>query len=195
MAKKRSVTRYSVMALLVLMVGGGSVYFGSMLYLYYWMSESGEQFGLGETYSTVLGPGTTTIFYQTPDPTVVESGFLYIGITGPNGDRVLAEQMMHRDVDAYGPPTFLEGTVPFGRPVWRLEVTEPGEYRFEVTANHSEQTPDDRAVINKSPSSIQQAMSLQRTLMLGGLSIVGILFVILYIMHFVTLHKQNQGAS
>ena len=189
---KQPITIYSILALVLIVVGGGGVLLYSFIALDNWMA-SGEKFKVGVNGQIEFAePGEEVVFYESPKVLPGDPYMITLLMSDPNGDRVVSERYPFDDAEDYAPRTILARTNVLGRPLWKVNIPTAGTYTFRVDNNHEDQDPDlDRIVFGKNPQSFKAMQGRTTMLKLGLLGLVGIGAVGLYIMHGITLRKEK----
>ncbi|MCL4211477.1 MAG: hypothetical protein HRU76_08550 [Phycisphaeraceae bacterium] len=195
-AARRPITIFSVLALLVLMVGGAGVLIFSNLRLDGWM-RAGVKVPLGQPYTVDLAAGDHVVFYESPLDTLPPDGrHVHLFVLDANGERVRAH---HRSVgqddpENYGPRTLFPTTRVYGRPLWDVRIPADGTYTVRVENDFEEQdAAADRVVFDKpAPQSFRAFSESNRRLTLTLVLAIGAVVVVLYIMHGVTLSRRAQ---
>lgn len=196
-SRKRPITIFSILALIVLVVGGGLTVLVSFARIDNWM-KSGERFAVGvESAIEFIEPGEQVIFFETRLPELpAHSGAINFHlIDGPRND--LRFEWIEPDAqESYAPRRVLPTTKVSGRPLWRVTVTEPGLYTFRVDNYHLEQDPEnDRIVFGKNPQSFREVTKSANQIKFGGLAFTGVLFVTLYVLHAVVLSRRAKAGK
>jgi hypothetical protein len=181
MSRKGKVTIWSILALLVLLVGGGGTWLLSWQAVAEW-ARSGQRFAVGEPGGTVrLTPGTCYVYYESPIG--VPSDFTQLYLTAEDGTRL-------RPHAPTATSSFYHGGV-HGGALWTVEVPRDGVYSFICHNENENRTPDDRVVFGKAPQTRDECLSRDHRIKVAGLSVTGTLFVLLYVFHGVTLSRRS----
>lgn len=195
-AGRRPITIFSVLALLVIVVGGSGVLIFSNLRLDGWM-RAGSKVPLGQQYTVELAAGDHVVFYESPLDTLPPDGrHVHLFVMDANGDRV---RTIHRIIDQndpenYGPRRLFPTTRHYGRPLWDLNIPVAGTFTVRVENDFEEQDAGDRVVFNKPhPQSFREFNESNRRLTLTLVVALGAIVVGLYIAHGMTLSRRAQG--
>ena len=82
-----------------------------------------------------------------------------------------------------------------GRAMWKLNIDQPGEYRFIATnedvLNDEDIPAEDQIVFLKSPATPDDAILVQKIIRITGLVITAVLFLICYLIHYATISKMK----
>ncbi|MDY7108026.1 MAG: hypothetical protein SYC29_05260 [Planctomycetota bacterium] len=187
MARQSSITRWSVLALIVVLLGGAVTLLLGQLWLEQW-ARTGQRAAIGRDQTVDLPAGEMLVYYES-NIAVPEVGSAKLAVRDPYGRRVRptipAEdntfQMMLSDR--------------CGRALWELNVVEPGEHTvrcFNVNfASDTDVPPGDRLVFGKQPGTVAQALVVRKTILIIGAGITLLLAAFLYIIHGVALQKRR----
>jgi len=192
--KKRPITIYSILALVVLVAGGGATLAFSFLSIDNWIDE-GDPYPIGRLNTMELPEGRVVFFFESPEIVPGNPDGVQIYIRRPDGEPLSSERIEDvpiSEAESYGPRPFLPRRRVFGRPLWAVDVPASGVYEVRVTNNLEEQNMrEDRIVVGKTPQSFAAMKKRNDQLKIAGLSITGAVFVLLYIMHGVSLSRRE----
>jgi hypothetical protein len=179
-------TKWNVLALLAIVIGGGLVIAMDQLGLSSWVN-SGKSFPIAQRMSVDLPAGEHFVYYESRVGVPRDSVTLYFW--GPDGQRVFLRQIS----DDISYQMLLSGWS--GRALWRLNLPVAGSYSFKCD-NHNypsdaEIPPDDRVVFLKQPDSLDSFGSMRKTMQIAGGSVVFVIVVIFYVLHGRTLAKRK----
>ncbi len=181
----RSMTVFSVLALLVLIGGGATTLLGGRAMLKEW-AQSGEALAIGETWEIELPEGPVLAYYQSPD--VIPTNYITLRVLDRDGNHVPA-------LEPDDPNAFAIGDVQ-GRALFAIQNSLAGVYSLTCTdvlaTSDSELPPDDRLVVAKAPNSLAEAMSRTRMVYAVGAAGTLILVIVLYILHAITLARMSR---
>jgi hypothetical protein len=191
MAGQRPITRWSVLALIVVVLGGAMTLLLGQLWLEQW-ARTGQRAAIGLDQTVDLPAGRILVYYES-DIAVPEIGTAALSVFDPYGRRVRpavpAEdhtfQMMLSDR--------------CGRALWDLDILEPGEHIVHCSnlnfASETGAPAGDRIVFGKQPGTVAQALVVRKTILIIGAGITLVLAAILYIIHGAALRKRNAAAQ
>lgn len=185
---RRPITKWSVLALIVVFAGTALTLGSAHAWMFAWAS-SGKAFPIGQKSSIQLPPGESLVWYESPDR--VPSGQVSLYLYDNNGDRVK--------------PETLSGEINYnltlghkcGRALWKLNLARAGLY--EATCNNhnfesdSMVPADDRVVFLKTPDSLAEMSFVSKVIQITGANITITLAFVFYLMHFVALRKRDRA--
>ena len=191
MARQSSITKWSVLALVVIVIGGATTLLLGQLWLEQW-ARTGQRAAIGLDQTIDLPAGRILVYYESTIA-VPEIGTASLSVFDPYGRRVRpaipAEdhtfQMMFSDR--------------CGRALWELDVVEPGAHIvrcFNVNfASDTDVPTGDCIVFGKQPGTVAQTLVVRKTILIIGAGITLLLAAILYIIHGAALRKRNAAAE
>jgi hypothetical protein len=187
----KTITRWNILALLVLVVGGCATYFGGQLWVHYW-ARSGTRVPLGVTCEVDLPGGDMLVYYETAGRIPDENVLLYV--ENADGKRVTVWPNANEDNDYR---LALSGWT--GRSLWQLNGVVAGTHRVEAFASrHLSDKPTsdaERVVFGKQPNTIAEVDRLRKRFQIicGGTALS--MAIGLYVLHGVSLHRRKKVAS
>jgi len=186
MSKNRPITKWSVLALIVVVVGGAITLLLGQLWLGQW-AKTGQRLAVGSEQSVELPAGNVLVYYES-SVAVPEIRTAKLSVLDPYGRRL-------RPIIPAEDHTFkLMFGGSSGRALWELEIVEPGVHTIRCFNNNFASDADvpaeDRVVFGKQPGSVAQAIAVRKTILITGAVITIALAVILYILHGLALRKR-----
>ena len=191
MARQSSITKWSVLALVVIVIGGATTLLLGQLWLEHW-ARTGQRAAIGLDQTVDLPAGEVLVYYESAFA-VPEIGTASLSAFDPYRRRVRpiipAEdhtfQMMFSDR--------------CGRALWELDVLEPGTHTvrcFNVNfASDTDVPSGDCIVFGKQPGTVAQALIVRKTILIIGAGITLLLAAILYIIHGAALRRRSARAA
>lgn len=183
-------TKWNVLALLVIVLGGGLVLALDQMWLSSWVS-SGRSFPIAQRYNIDLPAGESLVYYESREGVPRDSVTLYIW--DPDSERIFVRPL----VDDISYHAWLTGWS--GRALWRLNLPAAGQYSIKCD-NHNypsnQDIPaDDRIVFLKQPDSLEDFSGVRKTVQVLGGSIVFVVAVSLYVLHGRALAKRKASTA
>jgi hypothetical protein len=184
--KRRLITKWNVLALVVLVVGTILTVGLSQLWIMHW-SQSGVGFPIGVpgTIDVEGAPGAVLVYYESPHS--VPAGHCSLYVRNPYEERLHTRIPM----DDHSYRVSLTGWT--GRALWELDLDEPGTYEFLCTNANFKSDDDvpaeDRIVFFKEPQSLAVVRGRQKLLKIVGGTITVAIAIGLYIMHGLALRR------
>lgn len=181
-----SITIWSVLALLVILIGGLATLGAGQLYLQHWV-DSGIHVPVGGRYQVHLPYGSTLVYYEskhavprrTPLLKVLDSYNAYVGVE-PLPD----EQNNYR--------TLL--TDWSGRAIHKVSLDEEGTFTVSCSPadylDLDDIPPDDRVSFYKSPNTLAEAQAMYKSVLIVGATVTVLVAVGLYVLHFAKLRAR-----
>jgi hypothetical protein len=186
--KPRPITKWSVLALVCVVVGASGTIIIDQVWLNAWVN-SGKHFPVGQWSAVELPPGSTLVYYESPESVPLSDATLFL--TDPEGDRVRTAQITE-DINYR---VLLSGWS--GRALWRLNISKPGVYRFRCSNHNFEddsQIPaEDRLTFLKSPATLSEVTAVRKFIQITGATITMTVVVMLYLMHGLALKRRDNG--
>lgn len=181
----RSMTVFSVLALLVLIGGGAMTLLGGRAMLKEW-AQSGVALTIGETWEIELPEGPVLAYYQSPD--VIPTGHITLHVTTIEGEPVPVRQ-------PDDPNDFAVGGVQ-GRALFAIHTERKGVYlatcRDALGEPGTALPSSDRLMVAKAPNSLAEAMGRTRMVYVVGAAGTLILVIVLYIGHWITIARASR---
>jgi len=188
--RHRPITKWSVLALIV-MVSGTALTLGlDQAWLHTW-SESGRKFPIGQRSTIQLPPGESLVWYESPYRVPVADVTLYM--VDPNGDRITPA---HPSGDiSY---TLMLGGMS-GRALWKMNVPRAGTYEFTCFnhnfASDSQIPVEDRVVFLKTPDTLAEANLFRKFIQITGATASITLVIVFYVLHGLALRRLRLRAE
>ena len=174
------------MALIVVVVGGGFTMTLDQFWIFQW-SKSGMHFPVGERQIVNLPAGKSLVYYESPHS--VPSALATLQMYDLEGNRSRVP-LLREDINFKIRLTGLSG-----RALWEIDIPEDGEYRFIVSNENvlsdEDIPPADQIVFLKTPNSMLTAKRIQDVIRFTGLGITAVLFIIFYLLHYLTINKRK----
>ena len=190
MARRRHITKWNLLALVVVIAGGAATLGLAQLWIVNW-SRTGERFTLNARHTVTLPAGQSLVYYESPHS--VPMGRATLQVYDPAGNRSRAP-IVTDDVSFRVHLTGLSG-----RALWQLSIPEPGEYVFIATNENilsdADLPPEDRIVLFKSPNTVHEARLVQKGIMITGGSITLVLTIICYLFHLGAVSRRGPEAA
>lgn len=188
--RRGGATIWNILALVVMVLGGLATLGAGQLWLQHW-AGTGVRAPLGERRNVSLPHGTTVVYYES-------------AVSVPDSNPMLKIR------DAYG--TWLKVAPPresasyrllftgwSGRAIGEITVDESGTYIVTCTPpdflDLNDIPPDDRLSFFKEPDTLVQANATYKTILIVGATITVLLTAVLYVFHYVTLHRRATRAE
>lgn len=172
--------------MIVVVFGGGTTLILDQLWIIQW-SMSGQHFHVGERQTVVLPVGKSLVYYESPHSVPSSLATLQLYDLEGNRSRV---PLLREDINFKIRFTGLSG-----RALWEIDIPEDGEYRFIVSnenvLNDEDLPPEDQIVFLKTPNSLLTAKLIQNVIRFTGLGITTVLFIIFYLLHYLTINKRK----
>jgi hypothetical protein len=188
MSSPRSITKWNILALLVMISGVITTLGLDQIVVRAW-AGSGQAFPIGQKSTIALPAGDSMVWYEGLDRVPVSDVSLFM--YDPDGDRVKPE-ILSADIDW----ALLLGRK-CGRALWRLHLPRAGVYEFSAFnhnfASDREIPPDDRIVFLKTPDSLAEITLLRRIIQITGANVTVTSAVVLYLLHFLALRKRRSA--
>ncbi len=188
-ARRRLITKWNVLALLVVVAGTAATLLGSRLYLQAWV-DGGTKFAISavrDDYNEVdLPAGDILVYYESNES--VPTGRVILFMRAPGGDPV--------EVGWPADDNSFEIGGRQGRAIFSLHITEPGRHIFRCSnANYlsdNDVPAGDRIAFLKDPPTLAPVLRSRRMILLVGASITLGLAVLLYVCHVVALYREDR---
>jgi hypothetical protein len=176
-----------VLALVAVLVGGGSTLIADQVWLRAW-ADSGQRFAVDQWHTIELPEGRTLVYYESPSGSVPSMNVDF-NIRDPDDKYVFLHH--HAEDDSFVLP--FDG--PAGRAMWEVELPEPTRFSFEAK-NHNpletgESREGDRVVFGKDPPTLEQAQQMQKTIRITGGTVTLVLALMFYALHWFTLREMK----
>ncbi len=192
MAERKPITIWSILALVVLMGLGGFTVFASWYSVRMWV-DSGEKFIIEPTGrvrdQVFLTTGEHIVFYESVE--ALPTDYMMYIAAAESPETPTQKKVLFNDDPFVQNNKFEHGGVQ-GKPVCRITAPSDGWYEFTFHNSNMDMDPNDRIVFGKSPQTLESAIQRRTFISIGGLSVTGVLFIGLYLMHAVTLSKRKQ---
>jgi hypothetical protein len=187
MAGQTPITRWSVLALLVVVIGGAATLLMGQLWLERW-AGTGQRAEVGLEQTVDLPAGETLVYYESAHA-VPAHGTATLSVLDPYGRRV------RPIVPAKNHDFRMRFSDWSGRALWKLEILEPGAHTvrcFNVNFVSDDDIPaGDRIVFGKEPGTLGEAMAVRKVILIVGAVATLVLAAVLYIMHGVALQRRR----
>lgn len=191
MAGQRPITKWSVLALIVIVIGGATTLLLGQLWLEQW-ARTGQRAAIGLDQTVDLPAGEVLVYYESAFA-VPSVGSAKLSALDPYGRRV---QPIIPAEDHTFQMMFSNRC---GRALWELDVLEPGEYIVHCSnlnfASETGAPTGDCIVFGKQPGTVAQALSVRKTILIIGAGITLLLAAILYIIHGAALRRRSARAA
>lgn len=195
MSKRKPITVWSVLALIVLVGLGGLTVLASWYSVRLWV-QGGEKFVIepsGRVRDQVyLSAGQHVVFYESFEALPTDY-MMYIG-PAEAPETAIPKNVIFNDDPFVQQNKFEHGGVQ-GKPVCTIEAPTEGWYEFTFYNSNTELDPNDRIVFGKSPATLEAALQRRTLISIGGLSVTGVLFIGLYLLHGLTLARRNAASA
>ena len=183
-------TKWNVLALLVIVIGGGLVLAMDQVWLSSWVN-SGKSFPIAQRFNVDLPAGESLVYYESRVGVPRDSVTLYLW--DPDGERIFVTQIPD-DISYY---VWLSGWS--GRALWRLNLPSPGQYSIKCD-NHNYPSDkdipaDDRVVFVKQPDSLDSFSGTRKAMQVAGGSFVFVIAVVFYVLHGRALAKRKAATT
>lgn len=183
-AHGRSITIYSLLALVVVIAGAALTLYSAHLSIERW-AKSGKKFPLGEWWQVDFNAGKSLVYYESPREVPVN--FITLNVLDAN------RQAMGVFLTGGTNDFVVDGTN--GAAVFEMEIDAAGSFRIicnDAAAASIHNAPEaDRIVFEKSPNTKTEAVGRRRTIHLVGTAITLGLALVLYIIHGIALRRSN----
>ena len=190
-AATRSITIWNVLALLVMLLGGGLTFLLAYNYKTQW-AQTGQRLEFGSEYQIELAPEQSPVifFYETAS-SEASSGDVVLTVYDPFGERITRLAAGSEDESFV-----IAGW--HGYPTRELAVDEAGVYRIKCSnvaySSDKEVPEDDRVVLLKQPPRTTQMLANHRIMLVVGASITMALAIAFYVVHGLTLNRRQDPA-
>lgn len=191
MTSSRSVTRWNLLALLVVVLGAALTLVIDRLWLERWAS-GGTRVPIATRTPVTLPPGRTLVYYQSrvAVPTYASSRLHVIhgNRHGISIERATEQNDFH-----------LNWSGRSGRALWVIDA--PAAAQCEMLCFNAgyraddEVPPDDCIVFAKSPNTLNEAVRAQQIIRFGGGGLTMVLAFGLYVLHFVQMRRPGNPAA
>jgi hypothetical protein len=181
-----------VLALLVILVGGGLTFLLAHNYKLQW-AQSGQRLKFGTTYEIELSPEQSPVilFYETAS-SEASSGDVVMTVYDPFGERV-TRMAAGSEEDSF----VISGW--HGYPTRQLPLDEAGVYQIKCSnvayGSDADVPADDRVVLLKQPPRTTEMLANYRVILVIGASITMVLAIALYIAHGIALSRRQAHSS
>lgn len=184
-ARGRSITIYSLLALVVVIAGAALTLYSAHLSIQRW-ATSGKKFPLGEWWQVDLKAGKSLVYYESP--LEIPVNFITLNVLDANS-RAMGVFLTGGTNDF-----LVDGTN--GAAVFEIEIDAPGSFQIicnDAAASSIHSVPEaDRIVFEKSPNSKVEALGRRRTIQMVGAGITLGLALLLYIIHGIAVGRSNR---
>lgn len=182
----KNISKWNILALIVVAFGGGLTLILDQLWIIQW-SKTGMHFPVGERQTVALPAGKSLVYYESPHS--VPSSLATLQLYDLEGNRSRLP-LLREDINYKIRLTGISG-----RALWEVDIPQPGEYRFIVSNENvlsdEDIPPEDQIVFLKSPNSLLTAKFIQNVIRFTGLGITAVLFIIFYLLHYLTINKRK----
>lgn len=178
MAMSEHITRWNCLALIIIVVGGALSWGGGWFVLHQW-AESGVKIPVGEWQAVDLERGEMLVYYESPAG--LPGRHTMFSVRGPSGELISANQIRRRSRESRGRISDVSFEDQF-----LLTVSEAGPheiYLFNSRFDPDDVPEDDRVALAKWPPTIDDAMMLQRAVLLTGAGLSVGLAAVCYVLH------------
>ena len=175
---RRHITRWNVLALAVLVIGGGLTWGSGQFVLHSW-AVSGESIPIGGWHEVELPEGKVLVHYESERG--VPGRHTMFNVRSPSGN-LLTQSNVRR---SSGRKSGRIGEMSFEDQFY-LNVTEPGTHRLHFTNsnfNPGSVPEGDRVTLGKEPQTIDDAADRQRVVLVIGACITVAMTMTSYILH------------
>jgi hypothetical protein len=185
--RKRRLTRWNVLALIVVVLGAVCTTAAGQLWVHYW-AKSGVRVPLGQWHTIDLPAGDMYVYYEVDGPLPDETVFLHV--QDSSGRPANAFPNANEDNDYY-----LAFSGWSGRPLWHLQGLESGPHNVVAWASrHLVDSPTssaERVVFAKQPNTIAEVDATRKRIQTTGAALTIAVAILLYILHGVSLHRRR----
>lgn len=182
----KSVTIWSVLALVFLVGGGAATFILSQQIMPSW-AESGSGHPVGTPFRETMPEGEHYIYYQSnvsvPFPDQVR-----LVVSSSIDESMEIKRIDDSEIETH---TFAVGDIQ-GRALYKMTVKDADTYSFKATMFGLGE-PGDQLVVLKDPQTVADARSQRMMTLILGLALTLVLFIGFYIVHGVTLSRQKSS--
>ncbi len=184
MSGKNPITKWSVLALLTIVVGGGLTLLAGQAWILVW-AGSGLRFTVGNSHNVDLPAGPVIVYYESSAgvPSANVDFVIYDDPQNPIYRKTVTESNSFK--------TLIGGRS--GRSLWELDVPEAGQFEFKSSNDNisaeGEDRSGDRIVFLKQPATLAEAEKIRKVILITGGSITILFVIIFYIMHGIALRS------
>lgn len=142
---------------------------------------------MGERQTIILPVGKSLVYYESPHS--VPSSLATLQLYDLEGNRTRVP-LLREDINFK-----IRFTGISGRALWEIDIPEKGDYRFIVSNENvlsdEDIPPEDQIVFLKSPNSMLTAKRIQNVIRFTGLGITAVMFIVFYLLHYLTINKRK----